>query len=54
VMADDSAAVTFTNTYNVQIGTGVDLDTIPYVVMLLSIFGAGALWLIGRRRRTQD
>lgn len=54
VMADDSAAVTFTNTYNVQIDTGVDLDTIPYVVMLLSIFGAGALWLIGRRRRTQN
>lgn len=54
VMADDSAAVTFTNTYNAQIDTGVDLDTIPYVVMLLSIFGAGALWLIGRRRRTQN
>ncbi|MBQ4592848.1 MAG: Cna B-type domain-containing protein [Clostridia bacterium] len=48
------ATVTFTNTFNVSLPTGVDLDTIPYVVMLLSIFGAGALWLIGRRRRTQN
>ena len=53
-VANGQTAVTFTNDRTAQIDTGVDLDTIPYVVMLLSIFGAGALWLIGRRRRTQN
>lgn len=53
-ITNNDQGVTFLNTKTAQIDTGVDLDTIPYVVMLLSIFGAGALWLIGRRRRTQN
>ena len=53
-ITNSDQGVTFLNTKTAQIDTGVDLDTIPYVVMLLSIFGAGALWLIGRRRRTQN
>lgn len=53
-VSQSQIAVTFINSYSVDLDTGVDLDTIPYVVMLLSIFGAGALWLIGRRRRTQN
>lgn len=47
--------VTFINTNEVQIDTGVDLDGLPYTLLLLGAAGLGVLWmlLIARRRRDE-
>lgn len=47
--------VTFINTKEMQIDTGVDLDGLPYTLLLLGAAGLGVLWmlLIARRRRDE-
>lgn len=45
--------VTFTNTNEQPIETGVSLDTLPYV-LVLALAGAGLVLMIARKRRVQD
>ncbi|MDD7412194.1 MAG: DUF5979 domain-containing protein, partial [bacterium] len=45
--------VTFTNTNQQTIPTGVSLDTLPYV-LVLALAGAGLVLMIARKRRVQD
>lgn len=45
--------VTFTNTNEQPIETGVSLDTLPYV-LVLALAGAGLVMMIARKRRVQD
>ena len=50
---DSSLGVTFINTKNVTIDTGVDLDGLPYTMLLLSVAGIGVALLLARRRRNE-
>lgn len=45
--------VTFTNTRQTEIPTGVSLDSLPYVLML-ALAGAGLVLMIARKRRVED
>lgn len=45
--------VTYTNTKNEGVDTGVSLDTLPYV-LVLALAGAGLVLMIARKRRVQD
>lgn len=45
--------VTFTNTRETEIPTGVSLDSLPYVLML-ALAGAGLVLMIARKRRVED
>ena len=45
--------VTYTNTKNEGVDTGVSLDTLPYV-LVLALAGAGLVLMIARKRRVED
>lgn len=53
-IVDDSQGVTFINTKNVTIETGVDLDGLPYTMLLLGAAGLGLIWLMTARRRRNE
>lgn len=48
-----SEVLTFTNTRQTEIPTGVSLDSLPYVLML-ALAGAGLVLMIARKRRVED
>ncbi|MCD7748783.1 MAG: hypothetical protein LUH42_01890 [Oscillospiraceae bacterium] len=51
---DDSAdVVTITNTKDTQISTGVSLESLPYVLVLVAVLALGAVLVI-RKRRVED
>lgn len=43
---DSNQGVTFINTKNVTVDTGVDLDSLPYAVLLLGAVGIAVVWLL--------
>ena len=47
-------SVTFINDKTVTIDTGVNLDVLPYLLMLAVAGGAVALLLVLKRRKTQE
>lgn len=54
VLLDSAQGVTFINTKNVTIETGVDLDGLPYTMLLLGAAGLGLIWLMTARRRRNE
>ena len=54
LILDNSQGITFINTKNIVIDTGVDLDGLPYIMMLLGAAGIGLVWLLARRRRDEE
>ena len=48
--ADEKAVITFTNTYNLDVETGVETDSLPYLMILALVALCGAALLIRRRR----
>lgn len=44
--------ITFTNTYNVTISTGISLETLPYI-LILAVVAVGAVVMV-RKRRSRD
>ena len=53
-VSEPSTVLTFTNTRNVEPDTGVLLDSLPYVLILLLVVGIGTLVFIRRRRHSDD
>ena len=52
-LLDSNQGVTFINTKNVTVDTGVDLDGLPYALLLLGVVGIAVVWLLlylGRRK----
>lgn len=48
-----SASTTITNTYEGTIDTGITLDSLPYVLVLVAVLALGAVMII-RKRRVED
>ena len=46
--------ITFTNTKNVIIETGISLDSLPYVLILAGVAAVAVLFLLRRRRSYED
>jgi hypothetical protein len=44
--------VVYTNTRQIEIGTGVNLDFLPYVLVLVGALAIGGVWIFFRKRRT--
>lgn len=49
-----SATAAFTNTKNGDIDTGINLDSLPYILVFAGVIVAAAIALISRKRRFQD
>ncbi len=49
-----SATAAFTNTKTGTIDTGVNLDSLPYILVFAGVIVVGAIALISRKRRFQD
>lgn len=51
----ENAGVTVTNTKDVTINTGISMDVLPYIILLVAaVVGAGAYGVIRKRRRQND
>ncbi|MCC8358157.1 MAG: hypothetical protein LJU34_10115, partial [Oscillospiraceae bacterium] len=48
-----SASTTITNTYEGTIDTGITLDSLPYMLVLVAVLALGAVMII-RKRRVED
>lgn len=53
-ITNNDHGVTFINTKNVSIDTGVDLDGLPYIMLLLGAAGISLVWLLLRRSRKNE
>jgi pilin isopeptide linkage protein len=53
VNGDAEAAITFTNTCDYIIPTGIRLDVLPYALILILALGIGGLLLKRRRKRVE-
>jgi hypothetical protein len=49
---DGKSHVIFTNTRNISVGAGVNLDFLPYVLVLVGALAIGGVWFFFRKRRT--
>lgn len=52
-ITNDAQGVTFINTKNVTVDTGINLDGLPYALLLLGVVGIAVVWLLlylGRRK----
>lgn len=52
--AEGTASIEFVNTKNETVDTGILLDSLPYVLILVLVGGGVVLWLANRRRRRED
>jgi hypothetical protein len=52
--ASDNTVVTYTNTKNQKMGTGIALDVLPYVFLAVSASAVLAGWLYCRKRKHSD
>jgi pilin isopeptide linkage protein len=50
----DNKAITFTNTCTYIVPTGINLDTLPYVLVLVFALCGGAALVLSRRKRRQS
>ena len=46
--------VEFTNTHNVSIETGIALDSLPYILILVGVVAVGAVLVVRKRRKYED
>ena len=54
VTAVDGHTVTFTNRWNVEIETGIVLDSLPYILILVGVAVAGVFLFLRKARRYDD
>ncbi len=54
VMTSDGASVVITNYYNTAIDTGISLDSLPYILILVAVGGVAVFWMIRKRRNAVD
>ena len=54
ITAKDEDTVVITNTKGVEIQTGISLDSIPYVLMIMAVLGMTIYMVIRKRRFTED
>jgi hypothetical protein len=48
---DGTSHVTFTNTRKIDVETGINLDFLPYVLVLVGALAIGGVWFFFRKRR---
>ncbi len=54
IAAKDEDTVAITNNKGVEIQTGISLDSIPYVLMIIAVLGMAVYIVVRRRRPTED
>ena len=54
IAAEQDSAVSVTQTKEADINTGINLDSIPFLLLLAVVVLGGALLFLRRRRREQD
>lgn len=53
-LVETNADIEFVNTKSETVDTGILLDSLPYVLILVLVGGGVVLWLANRRRRRED